>query len=131
MENPLTKDRDTFARAAFAGCHTGAGTVPGDKAGTGRAAASALKEQLKKHITGAMPAAATPNAAAAAAEVAGEFCRVLSIGFEPAAVMKSLSPTWAVHAASVPFCCRGCWPKTTLKRGPFTQSFLPVWLLLK
>lgn len=61
--------------------------MPGDKAGTGRAAASALKEQLKKHITGAMPAAATPNAAAAAAEVAGEFCRVLSDGFEPAAVM--------------------------------------------
>lgn len=46
--------------------------MPGDKAGTGRAAASALKEQLKKHITGAMPAAATPTAAAAAAEVAGE-----------------------------------------------------------
>jgi hypothetical protein len=61
--------------------------VPGDKAGTGRAAASALKEQLKKHITGAMPAAATPTAVAAAAEVAGEICRVVVLGFEPAAVI--------------------------------------------
>lgn len=55
-------------RAAFAA----AGTAPGDKGGTGRAAAAALKEQLKKHITGALPAAVTPtSAAAAAAEAAG------------------------------------------------------------
>lgn len=70
----LLEGRLDYALAALS-CHGSVGgTVPGDKGGTGRAAAAALKEQLKKHITGAMPAAVTPtSAAAAAAEAAGEY----------------------------------------------------------